>query len=235
MNHWPAQADCDAFYGNPRGGNGGASRLWESNNLVRCIPPWKMIDEDSRHPVSGIEIHRKCLASLSLVLENAWALYGKSQAEIERHSLHISSGSYVFRNIRGGVNLSMHSYGCALDLASGLNALGEPYNPQRGLPVEFVQLFEAEGWTWGGRWTGRPDAMHFQAATVHRGDVAPSATPVLKRGDRGIDVARLQKLLAIEVDGDFGPQTSDVVIDFQKSHSLTADGVVGAATWSKLA
>jgi hypothetical protein len=31
-----------------------------------------------------------------------------------------------------------------------------------------VQAFEAEGWVWGGRWSGRSiDAMHFQACTVY--------------------------------------------------------------------
>ncbi len=64
------------------------------------------------------------------------------------------------------MDLLLFTYGCALDIASNLNELGEPYDPKRGLPMAFVTLFEDEGWTWGGRWTGRPDAMHFQAARV---------------------------------------------------------------------
>jgi len=80
--------------------------------------------------------------------------------------LHIFSGSYVFRAIRGGTHLSMHAYGIAVDIAAGLNELGKPYDPARGLPQDFINAFEAEGWTWGGRWHGRPDAMHYQAARV---------------------------------------------------------------------
>ena len=161
--NWPTQAGCDAFYGNPRGRGGGASSAWESSNLVRYKPPWQMFYEGK--PISGITIHKKCLDSLARVFDKAWKLYG-SQAQIERHHLHQFSGSYVFRNIRGSSRLSMHAYGCALDIAAELNALGHPYNPSRGLPMDFVKLFEDEGWTWGGRWHGRPDAMHFQAASV---------------------------------------------------------------------
>ncbi len=164
MPKWPSQANCDSFYGNPRGGAGHASGRWEAQNLVRYKPPWQMYYEGK--PIVGITIHKKCLDSLSRVFDRAWEMYGKSQAEIEKHHLHQFSGSYAYRNIRGSSRLSMHAYGIAIDIAAELNALGKPYDPKRGLPMEFVRLFEAEGWTWGGRWKGRPDAMHFQAASV---------------------------------------------------------------------
>lgn len=158
---WPTQAEARAFYGNPR------STGWEQANLVKYVPPWRMVDEDSGKPISGIPVHRKVLASITRIFDKAWEMYGKSQAEIEKRNLHLFSGSFVLRDIRGrpGV-LSMHSYGIAIDIAAGLNGLGEPYDPKHGLPMEFVKLWEDEGWTWGGRWKGRPDAMHFQAASV---------------------------------------------------------------------
>jgi peptidoglycan hydrolase-like protein with peptidoglycan-binding domain len=37
-----------------------------------------------------------------------------------------------------------------------------------------------------------------------------------------------------KVDGKFGPHTKNAVIEFQKFHSLTADGVVGPKTWQAL-
>ncbi len=158
---WPTQANCDDYYGNPRKGSS-----WEIANLVKIVPPWKMIDEDSKRPVTSFKMHKKVEASLNRIFNKIWETYGKSQEEIEKHGLHVFSGSYVFRNIRGGSHLSMHSYGIALDIASQLNDLGKPYDPKHGIPMEVVKMFEAEGWTWGGRWTGRPDAMHFQAASV---------------------------------------------------------------------
>lgn len=58
--------------------------------------------------------------------------------------------------------------------------------------------------------------------------------PVLRQGDRGEDVKRLQAALGIGMDGDFGPATKKAVVAFQKRKGLYADGVVGRATWSAL-
>jgi putative chitinase len=57
----------------------------------------------------------------------------------------------------------------------------------------------------------------------------------LRKGSQGPEVVRLQKLLHVKpADGDFGPKTAAAVREFQKSHGLVADGVVGPATWSAL-
>ncbi|NKI40907.1 peptidoglycan-binding protein [Streptomyces physcomitrii] len=59
-------------------------------------------------------------------------------------------------------------------------------------------------------------------------------------GASGAQVKAVQKLLkaqdfdAGEVDGKFGPTTVSAVKAFQKSRGLTADGVVGAKTWTAL-
>jgi peptidoglycan hydrolase-like protein with peptidoglycan-binding domain len=51
---------------------------------------------------------------------------------------------------------------------------------------------------------------------------------------RGGSVRVLQKRLGIGTDGVFGPGTARAVRRFQREHGLTADGVVGPATWSAL-
>jgi hypothetical protein len=69
---------------------------------------------------------------------------------------------------------------------------------------------------------------------------APSVSwPVLKSGSQGDDVRSAQHLLnaagyALTVDGSFGSATQSAVISFQKANSLTADGVIGANTWTAL-
>lgn len=57
---------------------------------------------------------------------------------------------------------------------------------------------------------------------------------ILKRGSKGEDVKRLQTILGITIDGDFGPKTEKAVKDFQKKNGLIADGIVGPNTWKKL-
>lgn len=63
----------------------------------------------------------------------------------------------------------------------------------------------------------------------------PSTTnPVLRRGDQGEAVKRLQTLLTVEPDGDFGPITERFVRKFQKENGLEPDGIVGKLTWTAL-
>jgi peptidoglycan hydrolase-like protein with peptidoglycan-binding domain len=64
--------------------------------------------------------------------------------------------------------------------------------------------------------------------------------PTLRRGDTGLVVKILQKLLnaygyKLKVDGSFGPITEAAVKDFQKKYSLTVDGIAGPKTFDALA
>lgn len=74
------------------------------------------------------------------------------------------------------------------------------------------------------------------------GEAAPLAAedqPNLRRGSRGPSVRRLQSALVragyeVSVDGVFGSRTESAVRAFQQTAGLTADGVVGPATWQRL-
>ena len=57
---------------------------------------------------------------------------------------------------------------------------------------------------------------------------------LLKIGSSGEDVKKLQQKLGIGADGSFGPGTEKAVKQWQASNGLTADGIVGAATWAKM-
>jgi peptidoglycan hydrolase-like protein with peptidoglycan-binding domain len=63
---------------------------------------------------------------------------------------------------------------------------------------------------------------------------------VLQTGDKGAQVRALQILLngrgysPGKPDGDFGPKTKKAVTAYQKAKGLSADGVVGAQTWTAL-
>ena len=65
-------------------------------------------------------------------------------------------------------------------------------------------------------------------------DNLKTKTMVLKKGSTGPEVEELQKILGIKVDGDFGPATKLAVMKYQAQNGLTADGIVGPQTWSKM-
>lgn len=54
--------------------------------------------------------------------------------------------------------------------------------------------------------------------------------PTLRMGDRGDAVAALQKKLGIPANGIFGSATKLSVMNFQKAHNLSEDGIAGPAT-----
>lgn len=64
---------------------------------------------------------------------------------------------------------------------------------------------------------------------------------VTKRGMKGVQVKGLQEMLKgygyykATIDGDFGAKTEEAVKAFQKTEGLDVDGIVGKATWSRLA
>lgn len=57
----------------------------------------------------------------------------------------------------------------------------------------------------------------------------------LKKGSQGAEVRKLQELLLMSnVDGIFGAGTEATVVQFQATHGLTPDGIVGPKTWAIL-
>jgi peptidoglycan hydrolase-like protein with peptidoglycan-binding domain len=63
---------------------------------------------------------------------------------------------------------------------------------------------------------------------------AGTAAAALKKGDRGAQVAKVQRWLNQPDDGVFGRGTKAAVKRFQRRKGLTPDGVVGPATWAAL-
>ena len=74
--------------------------------------------------------------------------------------------TFVPRFTNGLKKLSMHSWGIAVDFDPSENPMGGRGSWMRTeAGQKFVAVFEAAGWTWGGRWKMKDD-MHFQRAYV---------------------------------------------------------------------
>ncbi len=62
----------------------------------------------------------------------------------------------------------------------------------------------------------------------------------LRRGDKGADVALLQRLLnsvssaGLDVDGSYGAKTESAVLDYQTVFGLKADGIFGGNSWAHI-
>jgi putative chitinase len=67
------------------------------------------------------------------------------------------------------------------------------------------------------------------ALEVLGGHYAPKKR-TLRKGDRGDDVAAMQRVLGEGADGIFGSGTERTVMDWQRANNLTADGIVGVNT-----
>lgn len=71
-------------------------------------------------------------------------------------------------------------------------------------------------------------------STVTLTDKIETQFPVIQKGSKGIAVSMLQAMLGVKVDGDFGNDTDTSLKAFQKNVKLTADGICGADTWTKV-
>ena len=170
---------------------------------------------------------------------------------------------YAERKIRGGSSLSNHASGTAIDLNAPRHYLGAvgTFTSSQVRAIRKI-LSACEGTIrWGGDYRGRKDEMHFEinAGTAKVARVAkklrpklqgPSipggggggskyttvtgSTPLVKLYHKGEPVRRIQKAVGVKVDGYYGPDTANAVGAFQKKRGLTADKIVGPATWAAI-
>jgi hypothetical protein len=140
------------FYGRPR-----------TAELAHFVPPFTMIDEDTKKAIDGFDVHPKCLDAFTGVFNELWLACGRDQAVVEKYHLHIYSGCFNPRMVRGSAtHWSVHAFAAALDI----NSRGAPFQvdkrpSQENMPDFAVAIWKRYGATWGGNFK-RKDWMHFQ-------------------------------------------------------------------------
>lgn len=167
QSDWPVDTTptLQAFYGtHVLGADGTPTTAWVQKYLTRIVLPYPMVLAwDHRVRITRLTCHRLVAPSLRRILGGILDHYG-SQAGVRRARMHLFGGAYNYRRLTGAVRLSVHAWGAAIDLDPEYNPLGRAWRADAGMmPTQVVQLFEAEGWRWGGRFKTRADAMHFQA------------------------------------------------------------------------
>lgn len=163
---WPKQADVPAYFGKiETGDNGLPTERWERTMLTQIALPCPLrLSWEPETIIHRLSCHRAVARALTFILADIFALYKNDRAGMQAARMDLFGGCYNFRRMRGGANLSMHSYGIAIDLDPDRNPQGKPWVEGKGMmPGEVVDIFLAHGWTWGGLWKKNPDAMHFQA------------------------------------------------------------------------
>ncbi len=148
------EAAIRELYGDPRAfirDDGTLSPIWEARMVVVAFPSPLPLGWELSKLARGARVNQAIaeevdLACRLIAKEGLW------------QKLRTFDGAYAFRAQRGSsTKTSLHSFGAALDFNASTNKLGTAGDIDAGI----VQLFEACGFTWGGRWKRR-DPMHFQ-------------------------------------------------------------------------
>ena len=151
-DQWPAYRDATRFFGEPG-----------TNQVIMELPYEMVLAWDESQSVNRFSINAKCADSAKRVLQRSLDYYGYDR--IKDLGLHKFGGCLNVRKMRGGTQLSTHSWGSAIDFDPARNRLrwksdrAELAKPEYR---KFWNLWEAEGWTSLGR-RKNYDWMHVQA------------------------------------------------------------------------
>jgi hypothetical protein len=168
----PKQSDVLAYksiYGDPRGRNPSmVSAQWVASNMVRTTIPFIMTYAGM--PIKTLSFHKAAVLPFKGLFQLLLDAAKGRQATLDQWGVSITGGSFCYRTMRGLNTLSMHSFGCALDLDPARNGLSDS-TPRFAEFPEVMKAFRDSGLTWGGDWNGngstaderRCDGMHLQA------------------------------------------------------------------------
>jgi hypothetical protein len=135
----------------------------DTKNLTMINLPYPMIiDWDRKVVTNKMQVHKLAADSLTKIFKEILQIYGL--AEIQRLGINIFGGSYNFRQMRGGTEWSVHSWGLAIDLDPSRNKLKATSKTAQFAKPEYkamIDIFYKYGWYSLGKEKDY-DWMHFQ-------------------------------------------------------------------------
>jgi len=139
----------------------------QGNGYLKAIKlPYPMyLNWESKTYINYIQCHHKVANSLVAIFTDILEHYGID--EVKRLQLDDYGGCFNYRLMRGSSRtLSVHSWGCAIDLDPDRNLLHETSKTARFARPEYkamIDIFYKHGWESLGR-EKNYDWMHFQVS-----------------------------------------------------------------------
>lgn len=171
---------------------------------------------------------------------------------------------YACRPIAGTKTPSDHSTKTAIDINAPRNPRRADRKFVSDMPRWMINLWKAHGFEWGGDYSwpdpmhfgfkgsvaqARQHVINLRrflganGGTTNPPRPAPPGRPgypgLVRMGSSGNGVRTWQNEFRrvgydLVADGEFGPATNHVVVDFQRKRRLQADGIAGPTTWHHL-
>lgn len=159
LEYIPRYEELDEFYGNPESDPGVVDPLFIDEYLIRIIMPYYMrLSWKPDIKVSILLVHRRIASVVIDALDEIKAYRGEDY--LHANNYDYLGGSYNFRLMRAGTELSTHSWGAAIDLNPHL----APYRQKENLKwMNHQPDFIRDAFINRGFVSFPWDAMHFQA------------------------------------------------------------------------
>ena len=144
-----------------------------------------------------------------------------------------------------GFNHEAAGYSSAIEMMTSFTSAGEQIKAFAELILSWGIDGAVRAHDWLGfarRYNGSGQAPRYAraiAGAYRRENKGVASSNVLRLGSRGQSVAALQERLRgagyeVDVDANFGGQTHEAVLAFQRKVGIKVDGIVGGRTWEKL-
>ena len=118
-------------------------------------------------PFARLNLYGEGVVTVDVLIVDAVKALNAVLIDWDYRTRRADTGAYNCRQITGGTNYSLHSYGTAIDINWQTNPYG--HHLITDMPIGMIEDIEGirtaggvQVWRWGGRYSNNKDAMHFE-------------------------------------------------------------------------
>ena len=118
-------------------------------------------------PFARLNLYGEGVVTVDVLIVDAVKALNAVLIDWDYRTRRADTGAYNCRQITGGTNYSLHSYGIAIDINWQTNPYG--HHLITDMPIGMIEAIEGirtaggvQVWRWGGRYSNNKDAMHFE-------------------------------------------------------------------------